>query len=182
MSRLAQAILSTIFAHAAYGLEFQTVMQASGGTHAITIDEVDFLPSLYPGVKTRGFQNGMGGPTFRMAPGETLSMILTNNLVSSNNVACTATAGEFCEASTTNFHTHGLHISGEGNADNVFTVTPPGSSDEHVYELGSDHGTSFAVAVGISDELANNAGSVVIADHDATAVRWKRSREEEDRW
>ena len=147
MSRsLAQAILSTIFAHAAYGLEFQTVMQASGGTHAITIDEVNFLPSLYPGVKTRGFQNGTGGPTFRMAPGETLSMNLTNNLVSSNNVACTATDGEFCEASTTNFHTHGLHISSKGIADglvaesdNVLNNIAPGASSTYAFAIPNYH-------------------------------------------
>lgn len=137
--------LLLVFAHAA-DLAFSTVLQASAGNHAISIDEVDFLPSLYPGVTTRGFQNTIGGPTFVMAPGETLSLTLTNNLQSSNDVACTTTTGEFCMSSTTNFHTHGLHVSSKGVADglaaesdNILNSIAPGASSNYAFAIPDYH-------------------------------------------
>ena len=147
--------LLLVFAHATE-LTFSTVLQASAGNHAITIDEVDFLPSLYPGVTTRGFQNAMGGPTFILAPGETLSLTLTNNLQSSNDVACTTTTGEFCMSSRTNFHTHGLHVSSKGIADglakesdNILNVLMPGASSNYAFAIPDNHmgGTHWYVGL-----------------------------------
>jgi FtsP/CotA-like multicopper oxidase with cupredoxin domain len=41
--------------------------------------------------------------------------------------------------SSTNLHTHGLHISGEGFADNVFNTVEPGASFTHIYAIPCDH-------------------------------------------
>jgi FtsP/CotA-like multicopper oxidase with cupredoxin domain len=40
---------------------------------------------------------------------------------------------------STNLHTHALHVSPEGNADNVFALVSPGKNRQYVYELPTDH-------------------------------------------
>ena len=54
------------------------------------------------------------GPTLRVRPGDTLVIKLENNL-----------------DEPTNLHTHGLHVSPEGDSDNVFVQVDPGAS--HTY-------------------------------------------------
>merc|ERR1719271_55826 len=83
---------------------------------------------------TRGYSaTGGPGPTFRMKPGETLNILLRNQLTAAHSVACTTTAGEFCDTATTNLHTHGLHISSKGtedglaaHSDNIFAEVAAG--------------------------------------------------------
>jgi FtsP/CotA-like multicopper oxidase with cupredoxin domain len=43
------------------------------------------------------------------------------------------------EWTTTNLHTHGLHVSPEGNADNVFVSIAPGEIFDYSIELPADH-------------------------------------------
>ncbi len=62
------------------------------------------------------------GPTLRVRPGDVLSVTLENRL------------GE-----TTNLHTHGLHVSPSGRADNVFISIPDGGRHTYVYEIPPDH-------------------------------------------
>ena len=62
------------------------------------------------------------GPTLRVRPGDVLSITLVNDL------------GE-----TTNLHTHGLHVSPSGQADNVFISIPNGGRHTYVYEIPADH-------------------------------------------
>eukprot|EP00959_Pyramimonas_sp_CCMP1952_P050147 1047842-Pyramimonas_sp.AAC.1 len=63
-----------------------------------------------------------------MKPGETLRVTLVNNLDAANNIGCDVTETEFCKAATTNFHTHGLHVSPKGSdeltyaSDDVFAT------------------------------------------------------------
>ena len=40
---------------------------------------------------------------------------------------------------TTNLHTHGLHVSPEGNGDDVFLVIEPGASHRYEIEVPGDH-------------------------------------------
>ena len=62
------------------------------------------------------------GPTLRVRPGDVLSITLRNRL------------GE-----TTNLHTHGLHVSPSGSADNVFVSVPDGEERTYTYEIPADH-------------------------------------------
>ena len=62
------------------------------------------------------------GPTLRVRPGDTLSIRLVNRL------------GE-----TTNLHTHGLHVSPSGHADNVFVSVADGERRTYTYEIPPDH-------------------------------------------
>jgi FtsP/CotA-like multicopper oxidase with cupredoxin domain len=78
------------------------------------------------GRRTRalGYNGTSPGPTLRVSPGDVLRVTMANNL-----------------DDTTNLHTHGLHVSPEGNSDNVFRMVEPGDSARYEYIIPSDHPT-----------------------------------------
>ncbi|AOY71657.1 multicopper oxidase family protein [Arthrobacter sp. TES] len=69
-----------------------------------------------------GYNGGIPGPTLRLFPGDVLRVELVNNL-----------------AQATNLHVHGLHVSPEGNGDNVFVSVNPGDAFSYGYKLPADH-------------------------------------------
>ena len=73
-------------------------------------------------VTTLGYNGGLPGPTLRIRPGDTLRIQLVNRL-----------------EEPTNLHVHGLHVSPEGNGDNVFVIVEPGDSFSYEYRLRGDH-------------------------------------------
>jgi FtsP/CotA-like multicopper oxidase with cupredoxin domain len=62
------------------------------------------------------------GPTLRVRPGDTLVVTLTNAL-----------------DAPTNLHTHGLHVSPDGNSDNIFVMVGPGERHTYEYRIPDDH-------------------------------------------
>ena len=62
------------------------------------------------------------GPTLRVRPGDTLVITLVNHL-----------------DTPTNLHTHGLHVSPSGQADNIFVTVAPGAAHQYVYVIPPDH-------------------------------------------
>ena len=79
-------------------------------------------------VETLTYNGSLPGPTWVAKPGDKISVNFTNNL------------GE-----STNLHAHGLHISPEGNSDNVMLEIKAGEKFAYEYQLGADHptGTSW---------------------------------------
>ncbi|MEN8706170.1 MAG: multicopper oxidase family protein [Nocardioides marinisabuli] len=73
-------------------------------------------------VTTLGYNGGLPGPTLRVRPGDTLRIELVNGL-----------------DEPTNLHVHGLHVSPEGNGDNVFVAVQPGESFDYEHRLPDDH-------------------------------------------
>ncbi|MEG3613718.1 multicopper oxidase family protein [Isoptericola haloaureus] len=71
---------------------------------------------------TLGYNGGVPGPTLRVRAGDTLRIELVNRL-----------------QEATNLHVHGLHVSPEGTADNVFLSVGPGTSQQYEYVLPADH-------------------------------------------
>lgn len=71
---------------------------------------------------TLGYNGGIPGPTLRIRPGDTLRIQLVNRL-----------------EEPTNLHVHGLHVSPQGNGDNVFVAVEPGDSFSYEYRLRGDH-------------------------------------------
>ena len=69
-----------------------------------------------------GYNGTIPGPTLRIRAGDALKVQLVNNL-----------------ARATNLHVHGLHVSPEGNGDNVFISVEPGGSYDYEYRLPEDH-------------------------------------------
>lgn len=68
------------------------------------------------------YNDGVPGPTLRVRPGDLLQVALNNRL-----------------DSTTNLHVHGLHVSPEGNSDNVFLAVEPGDSFDYEYRIPKNH-------------------------------------------
>ncbi|MEV1283907.1 multicopper oxidase domain-containing protein, partial [Modestobacter sp. NPDC049651] len=69
-----------------------------------------------------GYNGGLPGPTLRVRPGDRLRVELVNRL-----------------ADPTNLHLHGVHVSPEGNADNVFVSVAPGGAFHYEYQIPGDH-------------------------------------------
>jgi FtsP/CotA-like multicopper oxidase with cupredoxin domain len=69
-----------------------------------------------------GYNGSLPGPTLRLRPGDRLQVRLVNRL-----------------DAPTNLHVHGLVVSPEGNADNVFVTVQPGGSFDYDYRLPADH-------------------------------------------
>ncbi len=68
------------------------------------------------------YDGGLPGPTWRIRPGDLVRVLLRNRL-----------------PQPTNLHVHGLHVSPEGNSDNMFVTIQPGSSFQYEYRLPADH-------------------------------------------
>ena len=72
------------------------------------------------------YNGGSPGPTLRVRPGDRLVKTLENRL-----------------DEPTNLHTHGLHVSPSGDADNVFVQIEPGRSHVYTYDIPADHRSSL---------------------------------------
>jgi FtsP/CotA-like multicopper oxidase with cupredoxin domain len=68
------------------------------------------------------FNGSLPGPTLVVEPGDRLDIRLINRL-----------------SQPTNLHTHGLHVSPEGNSDNVLVHVGPGETFDYRIQLPDDH-------------------------------------------
>lgn len=86
----------------------------------------------------RGYENGIPGPTLRAKPGDVLRIKLINDLPPNSDPAPAAHDLPH-HFNTTNFHSHGLHVSPDGIADNVFRSMEPGQSYDIEIAIPEDH-------------------------------------------
>src|ERR671916_417866 len=63
------------------------------------------------------------GPTLRLRPGDRLKVTLVNNL----------------GGGPTNLHVHGMHVSPQGNSDNVFFHVENGQSFDYEFDVPANH-------------------------------------------
>ena len=68
------------------------------------------------------FNGTLPGPTLRIRSGDTVRVVMTNNL-----------------DTPTNLHVHGLHVSPEANGDNPFVSIEPGQSFNYEFVLPDEH-------------------------------------------
>lgn len=68
------------------------------------------------------YNGSVPGPTLRIRPGDTLRVVLNNDL-----------------DQITNLHTHGLHVSPEGSSDNIYLMVEPGGSLAYEYQIPENH-------------------------------------------
>lgn len=87
-------------------------LEASLGTHEVA----------GRAVQTMGYNGGVPGPTLRVRPGDTVRLDLVNRL-----------------EEVTNLHVHGLHVSPEGNGDNIFLAVEPGRTLRYEHRLPDHH-------------------------------------------
>ena len=88
---------------------------------------------------TRLYNEEYPGPTLRFKAGDVVKVNLVNELDEPVNPYETDGWNTFEKAQITNLHTHGLHVSPQGNSDNVFIEVDPGASHEYIYEIHENH-------------------------------------------
>jgi FtsP/CotA-like multicopper oxidase with cupredoxin domain len=86
----------------------------------------------------RTYERTIPGPTLRVKPGDVLRIDLINDLPPDRDPMpeLIATPHRF---NTTNFHSHGLHVSPSGIADNVMRMMEPGKSHDIEIAIPKDH-------------------------------------------
>ncbi len=91
-------------------------------------------------VLLRGYNGRLVGPTLEARPGDTLHILVDNQLPAREprppRPGGTNLPHDY---NTTNLHTHGLHVSPSGNSDNVLISLPPGRKFEYEVKIPRDH-------------------------------------------
>ncbi len=99
------------------------VLRSAGGALEVVL-ECALGPVTVAGrqATTLSYNGSLPGPTIHLQPGDRLRVQLVNRL-----------------DAPTNLHVHGLHVSPQGRADDVFVMVEPGGSHDYEYEIPSDH-------------------------------------------
>ncbi|MCB0916144.1 MAG: multicopper oxidase domain-containing protein [Actinobacteria bacterium] len=90
------------------------------------------------------YEGATPGPTLKLSPGDNLRIGLVNNLDSSaggNGMGGGGNGGgmQMGSGAATNLHTHGLHVSPEGNQDNVFLMVDQGQTQDYDIAIPESH-------------------------------------------
>ncbi|WP_237740619.1 multicopper oxidase family protein [Ornithinimicrobium pekingense] len=139
-------------------------MTSSGGRLEVSLQaRLDTHEVAGRPARTMGYNGGVPGPTLRLRPGDLLRIDLDNQL-----------------DHVTNLHVHGLHVSPEGNGDNVFVEIGPGESQQYEYQLPKDHPPGVYWYHphhhgSVADQLfAGLYGAIVVQEHDPPSVDRER--------
>ena len=90
-------------------------------------------------VRTSAYDGALPGSTWELDPGQTLRVELINGLPPLDHADHPVEMDRPHEWTTTNLHTHGLHVSPEGDGDNVFVAIEPGQRHQYEIEVPDDH-------------------------------------------
>jgi FtsP/CotA-like multicopper oxidase with cupredoxin domain len=116
-------------------------VRSSDGVLAVTLEArpatVD-MRAAQP-VSTYTFDGGVPGRTLEVDAGDLLKITLINNLPPLDDHEHPVDLTRPHEWTTTNLHTHGLHVSPSGNSDNIFVSVPPGEQFDYSIQLPNDH-------------------------------------------
>jgi FtsP/CotA-like multicopper oxidase with cupredoxin domain len=86
----------------------------------------------------RSYEGNIPGPTLRFRPGDVLRIRLVNDLPPNPDPVPLDMALPH-HFNTTNFHSHGLHVSPGGLSDNIFRSMEPGQSYDIEIAIPADH-------------------------------------------
>ena len=87
-----------------------------------------------------GFNGQSPGPTIRVHAGDTLRILLKNNLSPELVNTSSVPNNHFRQFDVVNLHTHGLHVSPLAPGDDVVnTSVPAGEEHQYVYNIPEDH-------------------------------------------
>ncbi|CAM9701353.1 unnamed protein product, partial [Phaeothamnion confervicola] len=127
---------------------------------------------------TRAYEGSIPGPTLVLQPGDALSIRLENLLGDDASSHEAAAENSLRHPNETNLHTHGLHVSPSGNADNVYRVAKPGTTLQYDYVLPADHYRGVFYyhphhsGSSTLQMLGGMAGAIVVAD-DWSTTPWE---------
>lgn len=118
-----------------------TVLRSTNNTLDTTL-QVKLTSNLTVGpvntVKLRTYNDQLTGPTLRVKPGDKLRILLDNKLGADG--AKPANINQPHQLNTVNLHTHGLHVSPQGNSDNIFVEIHPGDMPfQYEYNIPANH-------------------------------------------
>ncbi|HEX6115803.1 MAG TPA: multicopper oxidase family protein [Solirubrobacterales bacterium] len=114
----------------------ETTLRASYGPVELDGDEYE----------TMNYEGSVPGPTLAVCPGDRLVVNYVNDLgdtPASWDGGVAPEAHEHGEGGghgqLINLHTHGFHVSPDGNSDNVFLEQAPGEEQTYEYDIPEDH-------------------------------------------
>jgi FtsP/CotA-like multicopper oxidase with cupredoxin domain len=116
------------------------VLSSADGRLALTLTATPGLVDMGVGqlVRTYTYDGVVPGYTWEVEPGDRLAIDLVNELPAMpEHVPMRMDRPH--EWTTTNLHTHGLHVSPAGNADNIFLAIPPGERQHLEIPIPADH-------------------------------------------
>ncbi len=105
-------------------------------------------------ITTWAYDGLLPGPTWEINPGDVLRVELVNDLPAGTPAGASAAPADHSghdmssdpmpmdrphEWTTTNLHYHGMHVSPEGNGDDVFLTVEPGQRYQYEIEVPKDH-------------------------------------------
>jgi len=133
------------------------------GAETFTINDVTFT--------TRAHNGRIPSPTLRFKRGQEYHLKLINTL--SPEPASTL-HNEIKDLQWTNIHTHGLHISGESPADNIFDKINGGEDHLYIYNFPCDHAGGLSwyhphVHGSTAVQVGGGAVGAIIVEEDARA-------------
>jgi len=116
------------------------VLKSANGELAVTLTARPGVVDMAVArpVTTYTYDNVVPGYTWEVDPGDTLNIDLVNKLPELAHPPAMAMDRPH-EWTNTNLHTHGLHVSPAGIADNVFLDVPPGATQHYEIPLPADH-------------------------------------------
>jgi FtsP/CotA-like multicopper oxidase with cupredoxin domain len=88
-------------------------------------------------IATFAYDGAIPGAVWSLRPGQTLRIDLQNQLPPLDHEAMEMDRPH--QWTTTNLHTHGLHVSPVGDGDNPFVTIEPGGSHRYEIEIPKDH-------------------------------------------
>jgi FtsP/CotA-like multicopper oxidase with cupredoxin domain/peroxiredoxin len=89
-------------------------------------------------VHLRSYDGRLVGPTLRAKPGDVLRIRVENRLPAVAEPPVHAVNVPH-GLNSTNIHTHGLHVSPEGNSDNIYLDIKPGQVQDYEIKVPKDH-------------------------------------------
>ena len=113
---------ATTGAPRAAGLEPEIIRSKNGALNIDLVASRSMVDIEGTSVNAMTYNGTLPGPTWVAKPGDKITVNFTNKL------------GE-----TTNLHTHGFHVSPEGNSDNVMLEIKDGETFKYEYQLAADH-------------------------------------------
>ncbi len=83
------------------------------------------------------YNGSIPGPTLRVQPGSLMEVLVDNQLPPNTDGITDPNLPH--HPNTTNFHTHGMHVSPRTPQDNIFLAIEPGQSFEFGYQIPGNH-------------------------------------------
>lgn len=128
----------------ATGVPQPVALRSEGGVLETTLRTTPATVDMGAGhpVSTWTYNGIVPGETWEVVPGDTLLIHLVNDLPELTELGPVDMTRPHAWT-TTNLHTHGLHVSPKGNSDNVFIAIPPGESFDYEIAIPQDHPAGF---------------------------------------